>query len=161
MNPLVPLLRRGGRLLPSASRSVSIAGASLPREARVVICGSGIVGNSVAFHLVEKGWRDVVVLDQEGELGQGTSVYGSGVLALLKPVEEQQIINKSIALYKRLQAEGHEIGLSECGSLYLAQNRERMILFRRRAALNQPQGIDCKVCENLGMFGVFDLRIIG
>ncbi|OXA64141.1 Pyruvate dehydrogenase phosphatase regulatory subunit, mitochondrial [Folsomia candida] len=117
----------------------------LPKEARVVICGSGIVGNSVAYHLVQKGWTDVVVIDQEDGIGKGTSIYGSGVLALLKPVEEQQIINKSIALYKKLQADGHEIGLQECGSMYLAQNRERMVLFRRRAALNQPQGIDCKI----------------
>jgi glycine/D-amino acid oxidase-like deaminating enzyme len=98
---------------------------------------------------VQKGWTDVVVMDQEDGIGKGTSVYGSGVLALLKPVEEQQIINKSIALYKKLEADGHEIGLSVCGSLYLAQNRERMVLFRRRAALNTPQGIDCKVNSDL------------
>lgn len=115
------------------------------KEARVVICGSGIVGNSVAYHLVQNGWTDVVVLEQEGKIGSGTSSFGSGTLALLKPVEEQKIITKSIALYKRLQAEGHDIGLVECGSLYLAQNRERMILFKRRVALNQPQGLPCKV----------------
>ncbi|CAL8101820.1 unnamed protein product [Orchesella dallaii] len=118
---------------------------SLPKEARVVICGTGIVGNSVAYHLVQSGWSDVVVLDQESRIGQGTSSYGSGTLALLKPVEEQKIITKSIALYKKLQAEGHDIGLVECGSLYLAQNRERMILFKRRVALNQPQGLQCKL----------------
>lgn len=115
------------------------------KEARVVICGSGIVGNSVAYHLIKSGWTDVVVLEQEGRIGSGTSSFGSGTLALLKPVEEQKIITKSIALYKNLEAEGHNIGLTECGSLYLAQNRERMILFKRRVALNQPQGLPCKV----------------
>lgn len=115
------------------------------KEARVVICGSGIVGNSVAYHLVQNGWTDVVVLEQEPRIGAGTSSFGSGTLALLKPVEEQKIITKSIALYKKLQADGHDIGLVECGSLYLAQNRERMILFKRRVALNQPQGLQCKV----------------
>jgi pyruvate dehydrogenase phosphatase regulatory subunit len=141
----------GGRhLLLKISRSLSRSGPSLggdvlPKSARVVICGGGIVGNSVAYHFAQKGWTDVVLLEQNDEIGRGTSAFGSGVLALLKPVEEQQIINKSIAIYKKLQADGHDIRLRECGSLYLAQNRERMVLFRRRVALNKPKGVECKV----------------
>jgi len=37
----------------------------LPTQAQVVICGAGIVGNSVAYHLVQNGWKDIVVIDQE------------------------------------------------------------------------------------------------
>lgn len=33
-------------------------------QARVVIVGGGIVGCSTAYHLAQKGWRDIVVLDQ-------------------------------------------------------------------------------------------------
>jgi glycine cleavage system aminomethyltransferase T/glycine/D-amino acid oxidase-like deaminating enzyme len=33
-------------------------------NARLVIVGAGIVGVSAAYHLVKKGWRDIVVLDQ-------------------------------------------------------------------------------------------------
>ena len=110
-----------------------------------MICGAGLVANSVAYHLTQNGWKDVVLLEQESQIGSGTSLYGSGTLALLKPVHEQHIISKSIALYKRLTAEGHDIGLEECGSLYLAQNRERMVLLKRRVGLNQCQGLDCRV----------------
>ena len=35
---------------------------SLPKQARVVIIGGGIVGCSVAYHLTKIGWKDVVVL---------------------------------------------------------------------------------------------------
>jgi len=153
LNQLTSPIRRQGSSSGSGGRreliilnNRSFAGdASLPKQARVVICGGGIVGNSVAYHLADKGWTDVVVIEQENDIGKGTSVFGSGVLALLKPVDEQRIINKSIAIYKKLQQEGHNISLQECGSLYLAQNRERMVLFRRRVALNKPQGVECKV----------------
>lgn len=36
----------------------------LPTQAQVVICGTGLVANSVAYHLVENGWSDVVLIDQ-------------------------------------------------------------------------------------------------
>jgi len=33
-------------------------------RARAVVIGCGIVGNSVAFHLTDQGWSDVVLLDK-------------------------------------------------------------------------------------------------
>lgn len=36
----------------------------LPTQAQVVICGTGLVANSVAYHLVENGWSDIVLIDQ-------------------------------------------------------------------------------------------------
>jgi len=38
--------------------------AKLPSKARVVIIGQGgIVGASVAYHLLERGWSDIVGID--------------------------------------------------------------------------------------------------
>nr|CAD7439979.1 unnamed protein product [Timema bartmani] len=47
-------------------------GSVLPKQAQVVICGAGMVANSVAYHLVQNGWTDVLVLEKEkrGELGK-------------------------------------------------------------------------------------------
>lgn len=36
----------------------------LPTQAQVVICGTGLVANSLAYHLVENGWSDIVLIDQ-------------------------------------------------------------------------------------------------
>lgn len=36
----------------------------LPTQAQVVICGTGVVANSLAYHLVENGWSDIVLIDQ-------------------------------------------------------------------------------------------------
>lgn len=38
--------------------------ASLPAHTQVVICGGGVVANSVAYHLIQNGWKDIVVLEQ-------------------------------------------------------------------------------------------------
>jgi threonine dehydrogenase-like Zn-dependent dehydrogenase len=37
---------------------------NLPSQARVVVCGGGVIGTSVAYHLSLRGWNDVVVLEQ-------------------------------------------------------------------------------------------------
>src|SRR2546423_13700108 len=37
---------------------------SLPTRARAVIVGAGIVGNSLAGHLAELGWTELVLLDK-------------------------------------------------------------------------------------------------
>ena len=34
----------------------------LPKHARVVVVGGGIIGCSVAYHLAHMGWKDVVLL---------------------------------------------------------------------------------------------------
>lgn len=35
-----------------------------PSHARVVIIGGGVIGCSVAYHLTQLGWRDVVLLER-------------------------------------------------------------------------------------------------
>ena len=37
---------------------------SFPQKANVVIIGAGIVGNSLVYHLAEKGWKDIILLDK-------------------------------------------------------------------------------------------------
>ena len=41
-----------------------MADSRFPTKARAVIIGAGIAGCSVAYHLAELGWRNVVVLEQ-------------------------------------------------------------------------------------------------
>ena len=45
-------------------RFLSSDGISLPSRAQVVICGGGIAGASMAYHLPRVGIRDVVLLEQ-------------------------------------------------------------------------------------------------
>lgn len=59
--------RRGWRKGSPARGSASAAAAppvALPAQAQVVVCGGGIMGTSVAYHLSKMGWKDVVLLEQ-------------------------------------------------------------------------------------------------
>nr|CAD7402376.1 unnamed protein product [Timema poppensis] len=85
-------------------------GPVLPKQAQVVICGAGMVANSVAYHLVQNGWTDVLVLEKE-KIGSGTSHFGSGTLGLFKPIPDRQLIMYSIKLYRKLQELGYDIDL--------------------------------------------------
>ena len=44
-------------------------------QARVVVIGGGITGVSVAYHLAEAGWTDVLLVEKAG-LTAGSNVYG-------------------------------------------------------------------------------------
>ncbi|XP_076057029.1 pyruvate dehydrogenase phosphatase regulatory subunit, mitochondrial-like isoform X2 [Oratosquilla oratoria] len=117
--------------------------ATIPSQAQVVICGGGVVGNSIAYHLTLEGWKDVVVLDQ-ATIGSGTSHNGSGVLGLFKPILERQIITHSVNLIKGLEQKGHQLGFRRCGSLNLARTRERAVSLKRRIAYTRAAGLDCE-----------------
>lgn len=60
--------RSSGRALWTSPNSMAVSGdsqlLSLPSQARVVICGGGVVGTSVAYHLAKLGWTDIVLLEQ-------------------------------------------------------------------------------------------------
>ncbi|XP_050540511.1 pyruvate dehydrogenase phosphatase regulatory subunit, mitochondrial-like isoform X2 [Daktulosphaira vitifoliae] len=116
----------------------------LPTQAQIVICGTGLVANSLAYHLVENGWSDIVLVDQGKPCG-GTSHFGSGTLGLFKPIAERNMIMYSIKLYRQLEAKGYDIGLKQCGSLNLAQTKNRMIALKRRIAYNSPSGLHCEM----------------
>lgn len=110
------------------SHSVVSHESVLPTQAQVVICGTGVVANSLAYHLVENGWSDIVLIDQGKYVDDfvihnrvlipnlfrpcgGTSRFGSGTLGLFKPIAERNIIKYSIKLYRQLEAKGYDIGL--------------------------------------------------
>ena len=53
--------------------------ATLPAQARVVVIGGGIVGASVLYHLTERGWTDVVLLERK-RLTSGTTWHAAGLV---------------------------------------------------------------------------------
>ena len=65
------------RQLTAVRSQHSITLSPLPDHAQVVIAGAGMIGNAIAYHLVKKGWNDIVIIDK-GSVADGTSKYGSG-----------------------------------------------------------------------------------
>ena len=48
------------------------------KRADIVVIGGGVVGASVAFHLVQRGARDVLILEREAEQGHGSTGAATG-----------------------------------------------------------------------------------
>ena len=120
--------------------------ADVPSRARVVIIGGGVIGTSVAYHLTELGWTDVVVLEQ-GTLSCGTTWHAAGLVGQLRASEAgTRLVQYSCQLYDRIEAEtGLSAGYRRCGGLTVARTPERMVALRRTAASAAAYGLDCEL----------------
>jgi glycine/D-amino acid oxidase-like deaminating enzyme len=48
------------------------------KKAEIVVIGGGVVGASVAYHLTEKGAKDVLILERAREQGSGSTGKATG-----------------------------------------------------------------------------------
>src|SRR2546428_13083419 len=77
---------------------------ALPRPARGVIIGGGVVGCSIAYHLARRGLHDVVVLERE-TVGSGTtSKAAAGIRVQFSSATEIRFSLESIRVFERFQA---------------------------------------------------------
>lgn len=97
----------------------------LPDRARVVVIGGGVGGASVAYHLAERGERDVLLVDR-GELTSGSTFHSAGLVGQLRADPTLTRMNMySVELYRRLREE-QGLGWVESGGIKLASSHERL-----------------------------------
>ncbi len=115
---------------------------TLPERARVVVIGGGVGGTSIAYHLVLRGWRDVVLLER-AQLTSGSTFHSAGLVGQLRSsMPLTRLMMDSVALYRRLTEEtGVDIGWREVGSLRLASSPERMEELERQAGWGTSFGL--------------------
>ncbi|MCK0167181.1 FAD-dependent oxidoreductase [Jannaschia sp. S6380] len=115
----------------------------LPRQARVVIIGGGVIGCSVAYHLARLGWTDVVLLERK-RLTCGTTWHAAGLIAQLRAsAPATRLAKYSADLYAGLQDEtGVATGLRTTGSVSVALTDARLEELRRNASMARAFGVD-------------------
>ncbi|MCH7911146.1 MAG: FAD-binding oxidoreductase, partial [Candidatus Hydrogenedentes bacterium] len=115
----------------------------LRNEAQVVIVGGGIIGCSIAYHLTQLGWRDVVLVEK-GVLTSGSTWHAAGLVGQLRSSRSvTRMLNYSVDLYKRLEAEtGQSTGWKESGCLRLACTQDRLFELRRGVTTARSFGLD-------------------
>ena len=116
---------------------------SLPSHARVVIIGGGVVGCSVAYHLAELGWIDIVLLERK-TLTCGTTWHAAGLIAQLRATQNMTKLAKySQELYASLeQKTGVATGFRQNGSITVALTDSRMEELRRGVAMARAFGVE-------------------
>src|SRR2546421_10050166 len=132
----------------------------MEQAARAVIIGSGIAGSSIAYHLTELGWRDIVVLEQ-GPLIGGTTSHAPGLVGQLRSsVSLTKMLMYSVELYKTLQVDD-KAGYAEVGSLRLASSKERMEELKRQAGFAKGVGLAVELISAREAQRMFPLMSIG
>src|SRR5438034_10643343 len=111
---------------------------ALPAHARCVVIGCGIAGNSLAYHLTQLGWRDVVLLDK-GPLPNpgGSTGHASNFIYLVDHSKEMTAL--TVDSVRQYQEVG---GFIRSGGIEVARTKERMQELTRRVASGTSWGID-------------------
>jgi len=111
-------------------------------QARAVIIGGGVGGTSIAYHLAELGWTDIVLVDR-AELTSGSTFHSAGLVGQLRSsVTLTRMMMYGAALYRRLTEEtGVDVSWHEVGSLRLASTKERYEELQRQAGWAKTFGL--------------------
>ena len=117
----------------------------IPKSAKVVVIGGGVAGCSVAYHLTEFGWKDVVLLERD-QLTSGTTWHAAGLIGQLgSSATITRLRNYSLNLYKKLEKEtGLSTGLKQNGSLTVATTNERLEELKRQLTFAQRFNVEAK-----------------
>src|SRR3981081_3346710 len=113
----------------------------VPAQARVVVIGVGVVGNSMAYHLAQQGWKEIVLIDK-GPLPNpgGSTGHASNFIFLTDHSKEMTLFTlDSVRQYKALGV------FTQSGGIEVARTAERVEELKRRMAASKAWGIDAEL----------------
>jgi len=127
-------------------------------HARAVIIGGGVGGTSIAYHLTELGWTDIVLVDR-AELTSGSTFHSAGLVGQLRSsVTLTKMMMYGSDLYRRLADEtGTDPSWHEVGSLRLASSPERLEELRRQAGWAKTFGLPLELISAADAQALFPL----
>ena len=114
-------------------------------HARLVIIGAGIVGCSVAYYLTQRGWRDIVVVDQGPLFDTGGSTSHAPGLVFQTNASKLMttLAMDTVALYSDLELDGEPCWYG-VGSLEVAYSEARWQDLHRKMGFAKSYGLESR-----------------
>ncbi|MBI4712626.1 MAG: FAD-binding oxidoreductase, partial [Planctomycetes bacterium] len=105
------------------------------KTADAVVIGGGVIGTSVAYHLVKNGLKNIVLLEKN-LLGSGSTGKAAGLTIHQWNTEiDIRLVRGSLEIYKELLGHRHKEIFHQCGLVYLATSSAE------EGYLKQSQGL--------------------
>lgn len=118
----------------------------MQNKARLVIIGAGIVGCSAAYHLVKRGWRDIVVVDQNElyETGGSTSHAPGLVFQTNGSKMMTEFAKYTVEMLNSLHTPDKPT-FYQVGGVEVASTRERLAELHRKQGLATSYGLEARI----------------
>ena len=115
-------------------------------KTKVVIIGGGAMGCGLAYHLVQEGWTDIMLIEK-AELTSGSTWHAAGQCpSFTGSYNLAKLHQYSNTLYPKLEElTGQYVGWHECGGIRLAFTEEEVDWFKRVAGFSHNVGFDMEV----------------
>ncbi len=119
---------------------------SLPARADVVIIGGGIVGTSLAYHLIKTGIKNTILLERK-QLTCGTTWHAAGLVGQLRASRNlTELAKYTTGLFEGLEKEtGQATGFKQNGSISIALTEARLEELKRGASMAKSFGLEVQV----------------
>jgi len=120
---------------------------NLPTTADIVIIGGGVMGASAAYHLAQRGLKNIVLLEKEDFFGQGaTGRCAGGVRYQFSTEINVKLSIESLPMIERFKDEiGQEVSYKQCGYLLVATNEKDANAFKFNVKLQNKLGVSTQL----------------
>ena len=120
----------------------------MTKKVRALVIGGGVVGASTLYHLANKGWDNVVLLERK-MLTSGSTWHAAGLLPLFNmSYSVGQIHKYSVNFYQELQEEtGMNVGFKKVSNIRLASNQDRMDEYLQYKGVADTIGVNVEVLK--------------
>lgn len=126
---------------------MSVAAAPMKDSVQTVVIGAGIAGCSIAYHLAQRGYTDLLLVDRASIAEPwGSTGHAPGLLAQISSSPAMtKLAQCSADLYRRLPKENS--AYSQVGSIEVARNDATLRRFHDKLRRGDAAGIDAKLID--------------
>ncbi len=136
--------------------------ANFPTTAEIIVIGGGVIGTSIAFHLVRAGVRDVVLLEKS-KLTEGATWHAAGLVGQFRSQQNlMSLMNDSVKLFDGLFEEtGQDPSWCKVGSMRIASSPDRWKELQKSYSAAQAVGFEMNMMGPAEARAIYPLMEVG